>query len=167
MTLQQIIVGTVVYAVALAAIVYFTRPTWRRLAGAFVGGAAATGLGLWVIIPVGEAQRLCHVPLDPSPVLMALLFFGTSVSTAPILLVTWRIARRFGWRGLAVNRVGGANRISQLATRIPPTTRSATWTRSSPDWGWGQSPLSRTTPRVRQPLTGHLPTPSAWPGWCC
>jgi hypothetical protein len=102
MTLQQIIVGTVVYAVALAAIVYFTRPTWRRFAGAFSGGAAGAGLGFGVIIPVGEAQRLWHVPLAPSPGYMALLFFGTAVSTAPILLVTWRIARRFGWRGLAV-----------------------------------------------------------------
>jgi hypothetical protein len=106
MTLQQIIVGTVVYAVALAAIVYFTRPTWRRFAGAFAGGAAATGLGLWVIIPVGEAQHLWHVLLDPSPVFMALLFFGSAVSTAPILFVTWRIARRFGWRGLAVTFAG-------------------------------------------------------------
>src|SRR6516225_2676473 len=83
-------------------IVYFTRPTWRRFAGAFAGGAAVAALGLWVIIPVGEAQRLWHVPLDPSPVYMVLLFFETAVSTVPILLVTWRIARRFGWRGLAV-----------------------------------------------------------------
>jgi hypothetical protein len=102
MTLQQIIVGTVVYAVALAAIVYFTRPTWRRFAGAFAGGAAAAGLGLWAIVPAGEALGLWRVPLDPSPAFMALLFFGTAVSTVPVLLVTWRIARRFGWRGLAV-----------------------------------------------------------------
>jgi hypothetical protein len=102
MTLQQIIVGTVVYAVALAAIVYFTHPTWWRFAGAFAGGAAVAGLALWVIIPVGEAQRLWHVLLDPSPVYLALLFFATAVSTAPVLLVTWRIARRFGWRGLTV-----------------------------------------------------------------
>ena len=88
MTLQQIIVGTVIYAVALTAIVYFTRPTWRRFAGAFTGGVAAAGLGLWVIVPVGEAQGLWHVPLDPSPVFMALLFFGTAVSTVPILLIT-------------------------------------------------------------------------------
>jgi len=102
MTLQQVILGTIVYAVVLTAIVYFTRPTWRRFAGACAAGAAAAGLGLWVVVPVGEAHGLWHVPLDPSPVFMALLFFGTAVSTVPILLVTWRIARRFGWRGLAV-----------------------------------------------------------------
>jgi hypothetical protein len=102
MTLQQIIVGTVVYAVALAAIAYFTRPTWRRFAGAFAGGAAADGLGFWVIIPAGEAMGRWHVPLDLSRVYMGLLFLATVVSTIPIFLVTWRIARRFGGRGLAV-----------------------------------------------------------------
>jgi hypothetical protein len=102
MTLQQIIVGTVLYSVALAAIVYFTRPTWRRFAGAFAAGVGCAGLGLWAIIPVGEAQEWWHVPLDPSPVYMAPLFLGTAVSTVPIFLVTWRIARRFGGRGLAI-----------------------------------------------------------------
>jgi hypothetical protein len=33
---------------------------------------------------------------------MTLLVVGTVVSTAPIFLVTWRIARRFGWRGRVV-----------------------------------------------------------------
>src|SRR5262245_28342309 len=33
---------------------------------------------------------------------MALLVLATTVSTVPIFLVTWRIARRFGWRGPAV-----------------------------------------------------------------
>jgi hypothetical protein len=102
MTTQQIIVGTVLYTVALAAIVYFTRPTGRRFAGALAGGAFDAGLALWAIIPLGESQGWWHVPLEPSPVYMGLLFLGTAVSTAPIFLVTWRIARRFGWRGLAV-----------------------------------------------------------------
>jgi hypothetical protein len=108
MTQQEIIVGTVLYSVALAVIVYFTRPTWRRIAGAFVGGAVGAGLALWVIVPIGEAHGWWHVPLDPSPKYMALLFLGTAVSTAPILLVTWRIARRFGGLGLAVTFAAAA-----------------------------------------------------------
>jgi hypothetical protein len=54
------------------------------------------------IVPFGEAMGWWRVPLDASPAYLALLFVGATVSTAPIYLVTWRIARRFGWRGLAV-----------------------------------------------------------------
>jgi hypothetical protein len=102
MTIQQIIVGTIVYFVALVVIVYFTRPTGRRFAGALAGAAVVEGLGFWALIPLGESRGWWHVPLDPSPSYMALLYFATAVSTVPIFLVTWRIARRFGWRGLAV-----------------------------------------------------------------
>lgn len=102
MTTQQIIVGTVLYAVALVVVLYLTRPTGRRLTGAAVGAAVIVGLGLWGLVPFGEAMGWWRVPLDPSPGYMALLFLGAAVSTVPIFLVTWRIARRFGWRGLAV-----------------------------------------------------------------
>jgi hypothetical protein len=123
MTLQQIIVGTIVYAVALTAIVYFTRPTGRRFSGAFVGAAAVAGLGLWAIVPFGEAQGWWHVPLDSSLVYMTLLFVGTVVSTVPIFLITWRIARRFGWRGLAltfsVAAVGGPLREFAVEAKFP------------------------------------------------
>jgi haloalkane dehalogenase len=33
--------------------------------------------------------------------------------------------------------------------------------------GSGKSSSSRTTPRAHRPSTGHWPTPSAWPRWCC
>ncbi len=59
MTTQQIIVGTVVYSVALAAVVYFTRPTVRRFARALAGAAVVVGLGLWALIPLGEARGWC------------------------------------------------------------------------------------------------------------
>jgi hypothetical protein len=54
MTTQQLIVGSVVYSVAPATVVFFTRPTGRRFAGA-LAGAAVAGVGLWVLIPLGEA----------------------------------------------------------------------------------------------------------------
>jgi hypothetical protein len=123
MTTQQLIVGTVVYAVALAAVVYFTRPTGRRFAGALAGAAVVVGLGLRALIPLGEARGWWRVPLDPSPSYMMLLFLGSTVSTVPIFLVTWRIARRFGWRGLAVTlavaAVGGPPREFAVEAKFP------------------------------------------------
>ena len=98
MTTQQLIVATVVYSVALATVVFFTRPTGRRFAGALAGAAVVGGLGLWALIPLGEARGWWRVPLDPSPSYMTLLYLGTTVSTVPVFLVTWRIARRFAWR---------------------------------------------------------------------
>src|SRR5262249_15825136 len=99
---KQIIVGTVIYAVALVFIVYPTRPTWRRFAGAIVGATAIVGLGLWGVVPFGEAMEWWRVPLDSSLSYMAFLFVRGTVSSLPLFLVPWRIARRFGWRGLAV-----------------------------------------------------------------
>jgi len=123
MTIQQIIVGTVVYSVALAAVVYFTRPTGRRFAGALAGAAVVVGLGLWALIPLGEAWGWWRVPLDPSPSTTTLIFLGSTVSTVPIFLVTWRIARRFGGRGLAVTfavaAVGGPPREFAVEAKFP------------------------------------------------
>ncbi len=54
---------------------------------------------------------------------MTLLYLGTTVSTIPIFLVTWRIARRFGWRGLAVTlavaAVGGPPREFAVEAKFP------------------------------------------------
>jgi hypothetical protein len=35
-------------------------------------------------------------------ILSALFYIGLAISLTPIYLVTWRLARRFRWRGLAV-----------------------------------------------------------------
>jgi len=98
MTTQQLIVGAIVYFVALAGVVFLTRPTGRRFAGALAGAAVVGGVALWALIPLGEARRRWRVPLDSSPSYMALLYLATAVSTIPIFLVAWRIARPFGWR---------------------------------------------------------------------
>ena len=54
---------------------------------------------------------------------MTLIFLGSTVSTVPIFLVTWRIARRFGWRGLAVTfavaAVGGPPREFAVEAKFP------------------------------------------------
>ena len=101
MTTRQLIVVTCLYLVELVAVVYFTRPTWRRIAGALAGGAAVGCFGMGAII-MGNALALWRVPIFWNPSFVALFYLGLAISVTPIYLVTWRLARRFGWRGLAV-----------------------------------------------------------------
>jgi hypothetical protein len=100
-TIQQIIIVTCAYLVALVAVVYFTRPTPRRVVGALAGGAAVGFFGMGAIV-LGNALRLWRVPIIWTPYFVALFYLGLAISVTPIYLVTWRVARRFGWRGLAV-----------------------------------------------------------------
>lgn len=102
MTAQQLILMTGAYGIALIAISYFTRARWQRVAGALAGGIASGFLG-WGAIVLGQAQGWWQVPLTmPTPVLM-LGLLGLAISLSPVYLITWRVARRFGWRGLVVS----------------------------------------------------------------
>lgn len=101
MTTQQIILWTCAYLIELGAVIYFTRATLRRVMAALVGGAAAGLLGLGAIA-LCEAVGWWRVPFASTPYFLPLFYLGLSISLTPIYLVTWRLARRFGWRGLAV-----------------------------------------------------------------
>ena len=101
MTTQQLIVVIFVYSIALVAAVYFTRPAWRRAAGAVAGGAAA-GWVLLGAIALGNEQGWWRVPIPATPGALALFYLAGAISCSPIYLITWRVALRFGWRGLAV-----------------------------------------------------------------
>jgi hypothetical protein len=101
MTPLQIIVVTCAYLVELVAVVYFTRATTRRILGAFVGGAAVGCFGMGAIV-LGNASGLWRVPITWTPYFLTLFYLGLAISVTPIYLVTWRVARRFAWRGLAV-----------------------------------------------------------------
>ena len=101
MTTLQIIVMSCAYAVVLAAVIYFTRATSRRVAGALAGGAAAGCWGLGAII-AGEAIGLWRDFLPSAHSLWVLFYLGLAISLSPIYLITWRAARRFGWRGLGM-----------------------------------------------------------------
>ena len=99
MTTRQLIIVIGAYLVELIAVVYFTRATSRRFAGAFVGGAVVALMGIGVI-SLGNNLGLWHVPIFWTPYFLTLFYLGFAVSVTPIYLVTWRLARRFGWRGL-------------------------------------------------------------------
>jgi hypothetical protein len=101
MTTRQLIFVTGAYLVALVAVTYFTRATSRRVAGAFAGGAAVGCFGMGAIV-LGNALELWRVPIFWTPSFVALFYLGLTISVTPIYLITWRVARRFGWRGLAV-----------------------------------------------------------------
>jgi hypothetical protein len=101
MTRQQIILWACAYLVELVAVIYFTRATARRVIGAAAGGAVAGCFGLGAIV-LCEALGCWRVPFASTQYFVALFYLGLSISLTPIYLVTWRLARRFGWRGLAV-----------------------------------------------------------------
>jgi hypothetical protein len=100
MTAQQILLMTGAYALALLAVIYFTRATTRRVVGALVAGAAV-GLMALGVIALCENLGWWRIPATATPWFVPLFYVGLSVSLSPIYLVTWRIVRRFGWRGLA------------------------------------------------------------------
>ena len=101
MTTQQIFLMDCLYLAFLGAVIYFTRATALRIVGALAGGAAAGVVALGAII-LGEAQGWRRVPSGSVPYFRLQLYLGLAVSMAPSFLITWRVARRFGWRGLAV-----------------------------------------------------------------
>ena len=101
MTTQQIILITCLYFVALLIVIYFTRATARRIVGAFGGGAAVGLFGIGAIL-FGNTLRLWRVPIVWTLFYLSLFYSGVAISLTPIYLVTWRVVRRFGWRGLAV-----------------------------------------------------------------
>lgn len=101
MTTQQILLMDCIYLALLGVLIYFTRATARRVIGALAGGAAAAFFGL-AMITLSESQGWWSVPSGSVPYFRLQLFLAFAVSMAPFYLITWRVARRFGWRGLAV-----------------------------------------------------------------
>ena len=89
------------YAVALVIVIYFTRATARRVVGALVGGAAAALMALGSIT-LCEALGWWMIPFAPTPFFGYIFYVGVAITCSPIYIITWRVARRFGWRGLAV-----------------------------------------------------------------
>ena len=101
MTTQQMLLITGLYLVALIVVTYFTRATVRRVVGALAGGAVGSLSGIKAIA-LCEALGLWRVPFASTPYFMTVLYVGLAITLAPIYLVTWRLTRRFGWRGLVV-----------------------------------------------------------------
>jgi hypothetical protein len=124
MTIQQLYLFSALYLVMTIVAAVLTRATQRRLAGA-VAGAAAVGVFVIVVVAIGERARWWHFEIPWEPYFMAVLWVGC-VFCAYIFLITWRIARRFGGRGLVILLV--------VAAILGPV-RDYAYMRQFPSWG--------------------------------
>lgn len=106
MTTQQLRILNCLYLAALVMVAHFTRATPRRIAGALVGAGVA-GVAALGTIALGEQAGLWHMAISWEPYFLALLLIDFALC-GYVLLMTWRIARRFGWRGLAVVAIAAA-----------------------------------------------------------
>ena len=106
MTTQQLHLFNGLYLVVSVVVAVLTRATARRIAGALAGGAAAGVVALG-IIALGEEVGWWHMAITWEPYFLALLWIDFALPAYPFL-ITWRIARRFGWRGLAVAVIAAA-----------------------------------------------------------
>jgi uncharacterized membrane protein len=124
MTTQQLYLFNCSYLVVSVVVAVLTRATMRRIAGSLAGGGAAGVVALG-IIALGERVGWWRMAITWEPYFLTLMLIDFALC-AFIFLVTWRIARRFGWRGLAVVLV-------VLAVIGPP--RNYWYMRRFPEWG--------------------------------
>lgn len=107
MTTTQIILITGLYLAGAVSVAYLTRAKLRRMEGAVAGGAVFGVVALLAVV-LGEARSWWQVPNAYSSHFLLLFWLSFSVSCVPVYLITWRVARRFGGRGLAVCVIAAA-----------------------------------------------------------
>jgi hypothetical protein len=122
MTTSHLIVMASLYMAAFVGVAYLTRAKVPRIAGALCGGAVF-GVVAVLAVALGEKQGWWRLPKAGSSHFRLLLWLAFAVSCTPVYLVTWRAARRFGARGLAVfvlaAAVIGPARDYQVAAMFP------------------------------------------------
>jgi hypothetical protein len=95
-----------VYLVVLVVVAVLTRATARRLAGALAGVAVMYPVGLAIVV-LGEHVGWWHWLFPWEANFLTAMGINCALC-AFAFLITWRIARRFGGRGLAVLAVVAA-----------------------------------------------------------
>jgi hypothetical protein len=124
-TIQQLHIFNALYLILLLVVIILTRPSLRRIVGATGGAFAAGAAGIMVIV-VCERAGWWHFTMHWEP--NYLFQLGISVALgAFVFLLTWRLARRFGGRGLAMALL--------LAALLGPVRDSA-YMAMFPEWGY-------------------------------
>jgi hypothetical protein len=148
MTTQQLYLFNGLYLILLVVVAVLTHATARRIRGALVGGLAVGVAGLG-IIALGEKTRWWHQVITWQPYFLALLMINFALC-AFVFLITWRIARRFGGRGLALALIFGA---------VIGPLRDYWYMTRFPEWGtytWGAATvLAISAAYVLLGIVGH------------
>jgi hypothetical protein len=122
MTTSQLILMTSLYLAAFFGVAYLTRAKVPRIVGALCGGAIF-GVVALLAVALGETQGWWRVPKDGFSHFQLLLWLGIAISCTPVYLISWRVGRRFGGRGLAalavVSAVIGPLRDYRVAAMFP------------------------------------------------
>jgi hypothetical protein len=124
MTAQLLHLSNGLYLAVLVVVVVLTRATARRIAGALAGMAAMYPVGL-VIVALGEHVGWWRFAIPWEPNFLTALWINSALCSF-VFLITWRIARRFGGRGLAV--------VAVVAAVIGPI-RDYAFIARFPEWG--------------------------------
>jgi hypothetical protein len=124
MTTRQLYLFNGLYLVVLVVVAVLTRATARRIAGALAGAAAMFVVGLG-IVALGERVGWWRFAIPWEPNFMTALWINSALCGF-VFLITWRIARRFGGRGLAV--------VAVVAAVIGPI-RDKGFVERFPEWG--------------------------------
>ena len=131
MTTQQLYLFNGLYLILTVVVAVLTHAGVRRISGALSGGLAAGLAGLG-IIAFGEKAGWWHQVITWQPYFLALMVVDFTLC-AFVFLITWRIARRFGGRGLGLTAIF-------VAVIGPP--RDYWYMARFPEWGayhWGVS----------------------------
>jgi serine/threonine protein kinase len=121
---QQLHLFSCLYLAVLVVVSLVTRATARRIAGA-LAGSITVGMAALGIIALGERVGWWDMAISWEPYFLALLLINITLC-AWVFLITWRIARRFGWRGLA---------IVMIAAAILGPPRQYWYLQRFPEWG--------------------------------
>ena len=148
MTTTQLYLFSCLALVITTAVAVVTRATFRRLAGASAGAAVGGLVGMG-IVEFCERAGWWHFVIPRDPYFLTLLWLNVALC-GYVFLITWRVARRFGGRGLAAA-------VFVAAAIGPP--RDSWYVAKFPEWGYyspGFAPmLAISVAYVILIITGH------------